>query len=84
MASSLAYALNGSFGEVSVTPKTVESPVWVSPLTLLFWFFDLEAVAAAKPYREEILLTDTLDAVADAIERVRQGRRVRAREDIPI
>ena len=84
MASSLAYALDGSFGEVSVTPKTVESPVWVSPLTLLFWFFDLEAVAAAKPYREKILLTDTVHAVADAIERVRRGRRIRVREDIPI
>ena len=84
VASSIAAALEGRFGDCVLTPKTVDAPVWISALTLLYWFFDLEEVARAKPYRAEVLQTDTVSDVAEAIERVRQARGVRARSNLPI
>ncbi|MHB2017847.1 MAG: DUF1152 domain-containing protein [Candidatus Xenobia bacterium] len=84
MASSIAAAIRGRFGETAVTVKTEMNRVWVSPLTLLYWYFDLEAVAAAKPYREEVLQAETVGDVYLAIEKVRERLGVRARCDIPI
>lgn len=84
IACSIAAAMDGAFGETVVTSKTAESPVWVSPLTLLYWFFDLAAVAAAKPYRDEVLGTDRVQDVADAIQRFRDGAPRPVRRDIPI
>jgi hypothetical protein len=84
MVSSIQAAMHGRFGETAVTVKTQTDRIWVSPLTLLYWFFDLEAVAAMKPYRHEVLETDSVTDVYDAIERVRQRLGVLEKSDIPI
>lgn len=64
--------------------RPTRSPVWVSPLTLLYWFFDLTPVAEAKPYLQEVLETDTVEEVAQAIKRTRELLGVMRRADIPI
>lgn len=84
MASSIARAMKGAFGETRLTVKTEEAPVWVSALTLLYWFFDLRKVAEAKPYLGEVLDTDRVEDVAEAIQRTRDRLGVRPRSDIPI
>lgn len=81
---SILAAMDGRFGETHLTPRTDHAPVWVSPLTLLYWFFDLNAVAETKPYLHEVLATDDVADVAAAIARFRTAGGVRRREDIPI
>lgn len=81
---SIVQALKGSFGFTSYSVKTQTSPVWISPLTSLYWFLNLDSVASAKPYRKEVLDTDKISDVADAIERTRKRLGVLPRTDIPI
>ena len=58
--------------------------MWISALTSLYWFFDLDAVAKAKPYRNEVLKTDNGTDVSDAIEKTRARLGVLPKADIPI
>lgn len=83
-AGSITAAMRGSFGDSVVTVRSREQPVWVSPLTLLYWFFDLEAVARAKPYADEVQDTDSVADVHAAIERYRDRVGAWPRADIPI
>ncbi len=84
IAGSVVEALKGRFGFSRFNAKTQTAPVWLSALTSLYWFFDLDAVARAKPYLSEVLQTDTVTDVADAIERTRKRLGVLPRADIPI
>lgn len=84
MASSIAAALQGLFGHQELTVKNTEAPIWVSPLTLLYWFFSLDQIAEAKPYLLEVLETDTPQEVARAIEATRRRLGILPRLDIPI
>lgn len=84
IASSVVAAMNGSFGEMNLTPRTDWAPVWVSPLTNLYWFFLLDPIAVAKPYLQDVLETDDVPAVAAAIERTRELLGIVEKNDIPI
>ncbi len=82
--SSILKAMEGHFGDMAVNDKTAERPVWVSPLTLLYWFFDLEAVAKMKLYYNESLETDSVFEVVEIIEKMRSSEEHRIRRTIPI
>ena len=84
MASSIVAALEGKFGHQVLTPKNTESPIWVSPLTLLYWFFDLESVAQAKPFRDRGMETDTVAEMVEIIRKTRESHQVLPRLDIPV
>ena len=84
MASSIVAALEGKFGHHVLTPENTESPIWVSPLTLLYWFFDLESVAQAKPFRDKGMETDTVTEMVEIIRRTRESHQVLPRLDIPV
>jgi hypothetical protein len=84
IASSIRSAMQGDFGDVEVCLKAQGAPVWVSPLTLLYWFFDLERVAKAKPFYHEIADSQTVLEVAEAIQRFRDLVGAGPRQDIPI
>ncbi len=84
IASSIEAAMNGTFGETILTPRTETAPVWVSPLTLLYWFFDLNKVATSKPYYRDVLKSETVMQVSDIIEAWRREVGALPRTDIPI
>ncbi len=84
IASSIRSAMRGEFGHQEVCQKAQGAPVWVSPLTLLYWFFDLGRVAALKPYAQEVAESETVLEVAEAIARYRETVPIHSREDIPI
>ncbi|HEY9757040.1 MAG TPA: DUF1152 domain-containing protein [Oculatellaceae cyanobacterium] len=84
IAGSVVEALRGKFGLCSFNAKTQTSPVWVSPLTSMYWFFELDAVAKAKPYLNEVLESDNVMDVSSAIERTRARLGVLPKSDIPI
>ena len=46
MASSIVASLEGSFGETVVTVRTNTAPIWISALTGIYWFYELDAVAS--------------------------------------
>lgn len=84
MISSITAAMKGRFGYQDLTAKTADSKVWVSPLTLLYWFFNLASIAEVKPFRRKALETETVQDMADVIQSTREGSQVLPRADIPI
>lgn len=68
---SILAAAEGKFGYQPVTDRAVQSPVWVSPLTSMFWFLDLGAVARQKLFYRDILDSADVVSVAAAIEKHR-------------
>lgn len=82
--STLVAAIQGQFGNTSVHAKTQDKPPWLSPLTALFWYFQAEAVAKIKLFYHEVLNTETVKEMADAIERARARHGVKPHQSIPI
>lgn len=80
---SIMAAMEGQFGDTGVNEKTIDRPVWLSPLTHLYWFFDLTGVAEEKLFYKEVLDTDSVTEVSEAIEKLREGKK-RKRRTIPI
>lgn len=80
---SLLKSLEGAFGYQSVNVKTETHPVWISPLTNLYWFFDLDAVAHLKIYYDRVINSDSVLEVSQAIEAIRSFG-VKSYKDIPI
>ena len=81
---SIAFSLEGKFGDHAVNQKTRNAPIWVSPLTSLLWYLDLDAVAKNKLYYKEILAAKTSMGVTLAVEKFIKSRRRLERESIPI
>ena len=84
IAGSIAASLAGKFGDREVNQKTQINKVWVSPLTSLLWFLDLESVARNKLYYKEAVAAETSLGVHLAIERFIKTRQNQGRESIPI
>jgi hypothetical protein len=84
IAGSIVEAMRGAFGLTSFNVKTQTNAVWISPLTSLYWFFELDAVAQRKPFLREVVETDNVMDVANAFERAREKLGVLPRTDIPI
>lgn len=84
MASSIVSAMKGRFGYHDLTVKTTESKIWVSPLTLLYWFFHLPSIAEVKPFRRKALESETVQEMAAIIASTREASQVLPRSDIPI
>lgn len=84
MAASIAAAMRGTFGYASPTIKTQTSPLWISILQQLYWFYELDPIAEAKPYLEEGLATAGVDELHELIQRVREAGPVAPWRDIPI
>jgi len=84
MAASLLACLEGKFGCQAVLPKTEDAPLWISPLTGIYWFFDLCAVAEARPYGKDAMATMHHDEVDELIRKTGARMGVMPRADIPI
>lgn len=84
MVSSIVAAMKGKFGHHDLTLKTTEAPIWVSPLTLLYWIFDLEMVAQTKPFFEKAKETESVEEMVELIQDTRNRFPTLPRLDIPI
>jgi hypothetical protein len=83
VADSIRAAMRGGYGEMSVNARTQQTPLWVSPLMALCWYFDLDAVARAKPYLAELRETETIEEASRLINDYNERHRA-PRESIPI
>jgi len=81
---SVLASLMGKFGDHAVTPHSVNTPPWVSPLMSLFWYFDLAEVARQNLYLSRLLNTSTFGEVAEALGGFVKTRPKRGWEEIPI
>lgn len=80
----IAESIIGSYGFTSVNAKTQERKCWVSPLTALYWFFDAEGVAKMKLFYKDILDSNTVSDVGQAINSLRSETSTKPHESIPI
>jgi hypothetical protein len=69
VSASIEAAVRGRFGDTSVNARTEQTPIWISPLTALCWYFELDAVAAAKPYLAALQQTRTVKEASEIIEK---------------
>ncbi len=81
---SIVAAARGAYGFTAVNTKTRERPVWLSPLTSLYWFADLRAVASLKLFLSAVQDTDSVEDVVHAIDAVWHAQRSLTRNSIPI
>lgn len=82
--STILSAINGNYGRKIVNEKTIYNPPWISPLTLLIWYFDAKAVAKMKLFYEQALNSQTVEDVANAIQLSREKTNIKPYESIPI
>ncbi len=82
--SSIISAMNGSFGRTSVNVKTQERMPWISPLTALYWFFQAEPVARLKLFFNAVADSNTIEEIAQAIDKIRHEGNFSAFEQIPL
>jgi hypothetical protein len=80
---SIRAAMRGEYGEMSVNARTQQTPLWISPLMALCWYFDLDAVARAKPYLAALRETETVEEGSRLINDYNERHRT-PRESIPI
>lgn len=80
---SIASALEGHFGDHHRTPRTQGSELFINPLMLIYWAFDLPAVADRSLYLSTLTDTETIWDVQARIEAFRQGVQRRERRLIP-
>ncbi|MDY6994907.1 MAG: DUF1152 domain-containing protein [Pseudomonadota bacterium] len=55
---SIVHSLQGDFGDTVINHKTAFAPVWISVLTSLLWFFNLDSVAKMKLNYTQLLATN--------------------------
>ncbi len=84
MAGSIVAAMRGRFGEQILSQRCQEAPIWVSPLTLLYWYFDLPGLAQRRPYLQEALQAESVGQLHDIIQKYRQQTPVMENRKIPI
>jgi len=66
--SCIISAAQGHFGNYHLTEKTKGSRLWISPLMLVYWFFDLPTVAQRNLFLPSLQVTDTfMEAVHAAM-----------------
>lgn len=82
--SSMLSALAGEFGERSVNSNTESTPLWVSPLMCLYWFFDANEVARHKRFLTALKTTETLGDAADRMHEWSERHVNAPWESIPI
>jgi len=81
---SLLAALQGKFGDQPVSTTTQNTPPWISPLMLLYWWFDLDEVARQNLYLSRLLPTRTFNEAVDRLGEFMKTRPKRGWEEIPI
>ena len=81
---SVLASIAGKFGDHAVTPHSVNTTPWVSPLMSLFWYFDLAEVARQNLYLSKLVNTSTFDEAVEALAAFMTTRPKRGWEEIPI
>ncbi len=81
---SILAALRGEFGERPVNSFTQTTPIWVSPLMNLYWFFDLSEVARSNLYLHRLTGTQTLAEAAERLREFTDTQTPKQWESIPI
>jgi hypothetical protein len=80
---SIASAIDGSFGDHHRSERTRSSTLFINPLMTLLWTFDLAAVARRSLYLHLLRETGSIWDVQRIIEGFRKGMERRPRASIP-
>lgn len=84
VANSVSSAIEGEYGDVHRTTRTVGARLFINPLMSLYWAFELAAVARRCLYLERLRSTRSRAEVEAVIARFRTEQAAKAWEDIPV
>lgn len=82
--SSIISAAQGHFGNHHLTEKTRGSRLWISPLMLIYWFFDLSTVAKHNLFLPQLRETTTFIEAAYAARSALMGVPRRTTPRLPL
>lgn len=77
-------AANGSFGKQVLCPRGCNVSLWVSPLMLLYWFFELDVVASNHLLLPVLRDTFTFNEAVNNFRATRELIAARPSEAVPI
>lgn len=80
---SIAAAVEGHFGDVRFTARTAGSELFINPLMGLYFGFELDAVARASLYLDQLAATESVWQVTAFIEAFRKGVTARPWRALP-
>ena len=81
----IVSAMRGAFGDHHSSARTRGSEQFINPLMPLYWYFDLNAVAARLTFRAAVEASQSMDEYLAAYLAARAAQPRRAeRRDLPI
>src|SRR5262249_27732669 len=81
---SIVAAVKGQFGTRHLSRNADGRRSWISPLTALYWFFDLEAVAVRNLLLPQLRATNTFNEAMRIVLDLRQMLPIRKPSSIPL
>jgi len=78
---SMLKALQGASGYEDVREG---ASVWLNPLMLAFWFFELQSVFERHLFAASLLNTKSFPELVESIQATRQTMKIEARTEIPV
>jgi hypothetical protein len=82
--SSVVSAVRGHFGNYHLTERTRGSPLFISPLMSLCWFFDADTVLSRNLIAPVLTGTDTFQEATRAALIMRRQQNIRRQRTIPL
>jgi len=74
---SVISSAQGHFGDYHATERTRGSELWISPLMSLYWFFDVDAVAAQNVLMRALQQTNNINAACGVVYDTREQMALR-------
>jgi hypothetical protein len=84
VSASIVSAIDGKYGDYHMTRRTEGSKLWINPLMIFYWTFDLDAVAQRVLYLDHIRETESWEDLRFAIQKFRASVDVRGWEEISV
>ena len=82
---SILSAIEGDYGDVHRTERTLGSQLWINPLMSMYWSFQLDAVAQRLLYLDAIKETETYEELSLQIANFRKSYQpIKEWESIPV
>lgn len=82
--SSVISAVDGHYGDYHLTKRTHGSPLRISPLMSMYWFFDLKGVAKHNQILPQLRLTYSVDDAWKKFDTARKNIDLRPTPDYPL
>ncbi|WP_052598886.1 DUF1152 domain-containing protein [Aureispira sp. CCB-QB1] len=85
VSNSIVSALQGAYGNIHATTRTIGSELWINPLMTIYWCFELNALASKIEYLEAVKDSVTMGDFNKKLAQYRSGlKQTRPYKQLPI